>query len=144
MKKKQRLKAFSLLECLIALSLSVFLLGILNMAFNTSFRVDNNTQEADKAEWEQFADLISSENLSLHFVDIQNNITFFSSPTKDKDYRIVYYNGLVKMTGSEGGYIPLLYEVSAFETFYHDNLLTIRASIHQREYNCKIVMAKKE
>ncbi|MFT8971543.1 hypothetical protein [Liquorilactobacillus satsumensis] len=88
--------------------------------------------------------VISAENLALQFMKTQDKIVFFSSLTKQKEYRLVYYNDLVKMTGADGGYLPLLYDVSQFDAVFHDNLLVIDATMQKRKYHCEIVMGKKE
>lgn len=135
--------AFTMIETISALLITAMTFSILGVAFESSDIALKQTRSSDDFEWAQFVDLIGSDNLALEFVAGENMVRFYS-PTKDKFYRLSCKNNVLRMTGIEAGYMPLLYEVSTFTTKYEDSTLTMRVQMKGHNYICHIVMSKKE
>lgn len=141
--KVKKVSGFTLIESISALLISALAFSVLAVAIKSSNTVMKQTRTSDDFEWVQFVDLISSDNLSLEYVTGKNLIRFYS-PTKNKIYRLFYKDNLIRMTGVELGYIPLLYDVHSFTTKYENSTLTIMVKMKGRDYICHIVMPKRK
>ncbi|WP_162254808.1 ComGF family competence protein [Liquorilactobacillus capillatus] len=143
LKKTDKLASFTLVETISALIVTVIAFSILGVAIKSSNIAIRQSQRSDEFEWTQFVDLVSSDDLGLEYVAGKNLVRFYS-PTKEKTYRLYYKNDVIRMTGVEAGYVPLLYDVSFFTTEYKDATLTMKVRMRERDYVCHVVMPKRK
>ncbi|WP_057737338.1 competence type IV pilus minor pilin ComGF [Liquorilactobacillus uvarum] len=139
----KKMSGFTMIESVSALFITALAFSVLEIALKSSSTMIKQTKASDNYEWAQFVDLIGSDNLSLEYVTGENLIRFYS-PTKEKIYRLFCEDKLIRMTGVESGYIPLLYDVNSFTTKYEDTTLTIMVEMKGQSYICHIVMPKRE
>ncbi|MDN2454233.1 hypothetical protein FFX44_11130 [Lactobacillus sp. UCMA15818] len=137
---------FTLLESLLALLLTIMMLITFSFAVSTSNKISKETNEQAFFKWEQAMDVLSYDSMRLKFVSQSGNVTKLYNESTNKEYLLYLKDGVLKLTGDESGYQPLLDDVSFFNASYdqEEYMLKIRVKFHDREYYKELVLAIKK
>lgn len=135
-------QGFTLFESLLALLLTSMLLLTFSFVMNTTNKINKGANEQDFFKWQQAMDVLTYESLKLKFVSQSGNVTKLYNEGTNKEYLLYLKNGVLKLTGDESGYQPLLDNVSFFNAFYDEKEFTlkIRAKFHEKEYYKELVL----
>ena len=139
-------KAFTLVEVVLALGVScmgvLLISGILLMLQKQTTK----NYQADQIQWQQMLELLHSQELDLmHKKTYQFKGVIFYSPKQDNEYSFVHSSQKVYLKDSNtGGYMPVLYNVSAFNLEYQKPYLKITATMHNQKYQEEVYMVHKE
>lgn len=143
--KRKEILGFTLIECLIALSLTLMILSTLRLVLNTSNQVNQQITAEDFFRWQQAVDVLNNESMKLSFIKQDGNTVVLYNEETNKEYHLILKNGVLQLTGDESGYQPLLDNVSFFKAVYDDKNYTLKvhAKIHERDYVKEIIFFKK-
>lgn len=132
-----KLRGFTLIECLIALSLASGFILLIGSTLKLKQHELFATEEIDQNDWQRFKTTLFGDNLELQHVRGRSG-SYFYSPVTQKFYYLVcdYSQKIVKLEGDNGGYLPLLYDVEDYELSFQDGWLLIEAVIHHKKYQC--------
>lgn len=132
-----KLTGFTLIECVISLALMTSFILLIGVTLNLKQQELFSTREIDQNDWQRFNTTLFGDNLELQHVRGKNDCYFYSPVTK-KSYYLVYDHSkkIVKLRGSSGGYLPLLYDVEDYKLSFQNGCLLIKMKIHQKEYQC--------
>lgn len=137
-----KIKAFTLTEAVVALficALGFYWLLDLSGVLHQERRAEERT---DRFEWERLVSYLNSER--AHFViDRVEGHDFIYSESSQKHYELYRKDErLIMSTVEGGGYMPLLYGVTAFSYQIDKNTLTLHVKIHQVRYETKIFLKR--
>lgn len=137
---------FTLFEALLTLLLTVMILLTFSFAMSTSNKINEETKEQDFFKWQQAMDALSYESMRLEFVSQSGNVTKLYNESTNKEYLLYLKDGVLKLTGDESGYQPLLDDVSFFNALYDkkEYTLKIRSKFHGRDYYSELVLPIKK
>ncbi|KRM91574.1 competence type IV pilus minor pilin ComGF [Liquorilactobacillus cacaonum] len=143
--KRKEILGFTLIECLIALSLTLMILSTFRLVLNTSNRVNQQITAEDFFRWQQAVDVLNNESMKLSFIKQDGNTVVLYNEETNKEYHLILKNGVLQLTGDESGYQPLLDNVSFFKAVYDDKNYTLKVhtKIHERDYVKEIIFFKK-
>ena len=138
--------AFTLVEVVISLgvcSLAILLIsGLLLLMQKQTIQ----TTLDDQIQWQQMIELFHGADLELMYQEkiTGGNLKFYS-PKQDRTYIFVYRSKKIYMEDSRsGGYMPVLYDVSAWNMSYQEPYLKITATMHDKEYQETLYLQRKE
>ncbi|WP_281164332.1 hypothetical protein [Liquorilactobacillus sicerae] len=138
--------AFTLLECLLALGITLTFTLLVSAILTTARGQLFSEAKIDQLDWERFSTTLLGDNLELQHVADQSASLFYS-PVTNKKYHLVFDSSknLIKLVATEGGYLPLLYNVDDYHIDYAAGYLKITAMIHQKNYHLvRYVLTKNE
>ncbi|KRM87024.1 ComGF family competence protein [Liquorilactobacillus vini] len=138
--------AFTLIECLLALGITLTFTLLVGTVLSTARSELFNESKVDQLDWERFSTTLFGDNLELQHVADQS-VSLFYSPVTNKSYHLVFdgSKNLLKLVATEGGYLPLLYDVENYQIDYAAGYLKITATIHQKKYHLvRYILTKNE
>lgn len=123
---KKRLKAFTLLECLVALlSISLSMLVIQGMTGLISQELKVIRQSDDK-NWQNFSNLLRREFEQTELDKVTQNFLYVNTPSGPKRFGMVAGADDFRKTNGQGqGYQPMIYGVSSVQISNAGNVVTI-------------------
>lgn len=144
LRSKKRHKAFTLLETIIALvvtsiGLSLFMGFMLNLKSNLS-----SVRQDDLAQVEQLVSVLKTRGLSLEYKGTSFGNVVFYSPPRQANYQLKYERNKIWLNQDGQGYMPLLFDVEAFKTKWHDEnyTLNLEVKLHGKVIKREVVFAK--
>ena len=123
---KKRLKAFTLLECLVALlSMSMSLLVIQGMTVLITQEFEVIRQSEDK-DWQNFSNLLRRELEQAELDRVANHFLYVNTPSGPKRFGMPTGADDFRKTNEKGlGYQPMIYGLSAVEMSKTRHVVTI-------------------
>lgn len=136
---KLRIKAFTLIECLIGLlTISLTMLVVLAL-FKMNVILVNHLSNNNEQKWLVFCNLMDTELRSASFIAIEDNYLYVEQ-IKDNESKIIRFGKNLsqnvddfRRTSETGtGYQPMLFEVEKSEIFQENQRIRIEITMKNR------------
>ncbi|MEY8662137.1 ComGF family competence protein [Ligilactobacillus faecis] len=135
-------KAFTLSEAVVALFICALGFYWLLDLSNVLHQERHADERADRFEWERLVSYLNSEKARF-VIDRVGEHDFIYSELSQKHYELHQKDErLIMSTVEGGGYMPLLYGVTAFSYQIDKNTLILHVKIHQVHYETKIFLKR--
>lgn len=124
---KRNLKAFTLLETLVALfviSLSVLVMQAMTTLISQEFK---NIRKSDEREWQNFCNLLRQEFEGAKLDNVQDNFLYLMTDNGIRRYGVKAGSDDFRKTNAGGqGYHPLIFGISSSVISVQKNIVVIR------------------
>ena len=143
---KNRIKAFSLVEVIIALIISSLgLLLISGSVYGIHRQLNSNFGSKERIQWEKLISTLESEQMRFQWKESQNNGTpVLYCQTQYNDYLLKKNRRNLILQGINGqGFMPLMMNIDGFRYRYSEPFLEIWVKVHNHQYHRKVVMQRK-
>ena len=123
---KKRLRAFTLLECLVALlsiSLSMLVIQGMTVLVTQEFKA---IRQSDDKNWQNFSNLLRRELENAELDKVTKYFLYVQTPNGSRRFGMKTGSDDFRKTNEQGqGYQPMIYEVSSAEFSNDGNVVTI-------------------
>lgn len=126
---KKRLRAFTLLECLVALlsiSMSALVIQGMTQLINQEIKM---MRQSDDKNWQNFTNLLRRELENTEFDRVSDDFLYVKTSTGAADiwrFGVVGADDFRKTNEQGQGYQPMIFGVASAEISNHKNVVTIR------------------
>ena len=143
---KNRIRAFSLVEVIIALIISSLGLLLINGGvYGIHRQLNSNSGNKERIQWEKLVSTLESEQMRFQWKERQKDGTpVLYCQTQRNDYLLKKNRRNLILQGTNGhGFMPLMMNIDGFHYRYSEPFLEIWVKVHDRQYHRKVVMQRK-
>lgn len=142
---KNRIKAFSLVEVIIALIISSLGLLLINGGiYGIHRQLNSNSGSKERIQWEKMVSTLESEQMRFQWKGNQKDgLPVLYCQTQRNDYLLKKNRRNLILQGTNGqGFMPLMMNIDGFRYHYSEPFLEIWVKVHGHQYYRKIVMQR--
>lgn len=133
---RNKRNGFSLVE-------TIFSLIIISVAFSliscTFWQIRKDNQQRNQIQqFYQYLDVLESDDFQFTVVKCENNNVELHSLKESKNYNLKKYKNVIKLSGENGGYMPLIMNIKSAQWFLKNHELFSRVVIGEKQIEAKI------
>ncbi|GFH42459.1 competence protein ComGF [Lactococcus hodotermopsidis] len=129
---KKRLKAFTLLECLVALltiAMSALVIQGMTQLINQDLKIMRNS---DEKTWQNFCNLLRRELENTEFDRVENDFLYVKTSSASLRFGNISGADDFRKTNEKGqGYQPMIYDVSSASISNNNKVVTIQLTFNK-------------